>query len=79
MQLSPYGIRVNSVAPNKAGSPVGRDTFDPSRPVINLKNNIPPTPLDVAKAVLFLVTSDSEYIVGQTIFVDGGVTIMEIT
>lgn len=79
VQLGRYGIRVNSVAPNKAGSPLGRDTFDSTRPVINLKDNKPPTPLDVANAVLFLVSNDSDYVVGQTIFVDGGLMVMELT
>ena len=79
VQLSPYGIRVNSIAPNKAGSPVGKVEFDESRPVINLKRNKPPRPIDIAKAALFLVTDESEFIVGHTLFVDGGVMVMEIT
>ena len=29
-------IRVNAVVPNKIGSPVGKDEFDPTRPVLNL-------------------------------------------
>ena len=32
IQLAPHNIRVNSVVPNKIGSPVGKDQFDPTRP-----------------------------------------------
>ncbi|MDK1483092.1 SDR family oxidoreductase, partial [Sinorhizobium sp. 6-117] len=33
IQLAKHKIRVNCVVPNKIGSPVGKDTFDPTRPV----------------------------------------------
>ena len=36
VQLAPHKIRVNGVVPNKIGSPVGKDEFDPTRPVVNL-------------------------------------------
>ena len=73
VQLAPHGIRVNGVVPNKIGSPVGKDEFDPSRPVVNLRgrNGLP---MDMARAVLFLVSDDSDFIVGDMLFVDGGVS-----
>jgi NAD(P)-dependent dehydrogenase (short-subunit alcohol dehydrogenase family) len=73
IQMAPYGIRVNGVVPNKIGSPVGKDEFNPNRPVVNLKNRSG-IPLDMAKAVLFLVSDDSDFVVGDMLFVDGGVT-----
>jgi NAD(P)-dependent dehydrogenase (short-subunit alcohol dehydrogenase family) len=66
------------VAPNKIGSPVGKDEFDPTRPVVNLRNRTG-LPIDLAKAVLFLVSDDSDFIVGDILFVDGGVMAMEVT
>jgi NAD(P)-dependent dehydrogenase (short-subunit alcohol dehydrogenase family) len=72
VQLAPYNIRVNSVSPNKAGSPVGKDAPDPDRVVANLLKR-PVEPIHVAKAVLFLVSDDSAFILGENIFVDGGV------
>jgi len=73
VQLAPHNIRVNGVVPNKIGSPVGKDEFDPTRPVVNLRgrNGVP---LDMARAVLFLVSDDSDFIVGDMLFVDGGVS-----
>ncbi len=58
IQLAPHKIRVNAVVPNKIGSPVGKDEFDPTRPVVNLAGR-PGLPIDLAKAVLFLVSNDS--------------------
>jgi NAD(P)-dependent dehydrogenase (short-subunit alcohol dehydrogenase family) len=73
VQLAPHNIRVNGVVPNKIGSPVGKDEFDPTRPVVNLRgrNGLP---IDMARAVLFLVSDDSDFIVGDMLFVDGGVS-----
>lgn len=71
IQLAPYNIRVNSVVPNKIGSPVGKADFDPTRPVVNLRNR-PGLPIDLARAVLFLVSDDSDFIAGTDLFVDGG-------
>ncbi len=34
VQLAPHNIRVNGVVPNKIGSPVGKDEFDPTRPAM---------------------------------------------
>jgi len=77
VQLAPHGIRVNGVVPNKIGSPVGKDTFDPTRPVVNLRGR-PGVPLDMARAVLFLVSDDSDFIAGTMLYVDGGVSAMMV-
>jgi len=71
IQLAPHNIRVNSVVPNKIGSPVGKEHFDPTRPVKNLRDR-PGVPDDLAKAILFLVSDDSDFIAGTDLFVDGG-------
>lgn len=71
-QLAPHGIRVNSVTPNKAGSPVGRDDEPPGR----LRKNMLGRgcrPEDIASAVLFMVSPDSDFITSTDLVVDGGV------
>jgi NAD(P)-dependent dehydrogenase (short-subunit alcohol dehydrogenase family) len=77
VQLAPHGIRVNGVVPNKIGSPVGKDEFDPTRPVVNLCGR-PGVPLDMARAVLFLVSDDAGFIAGTMLYVDGGVSAMMV-
>lgn len=71
IQLAPHQIRVNSISPNMIGSPVGKDAFDPNRKVVNLKGR-PGEPSDVARVALFLVSDDSEFVVGHDLLVDGG-------
>jgi NAD(P)-dependent dehydrogenase (short-subunit alcohol dehydrogenase family) len=77
-QLAPHKIRVNAIVPNKIGSPVGRDEFDPSRPVPNMAKR-PGQPEEAAKAVLFLVSDDSSFVWGANLFVDGGVSAMDLS
>jgi NAD(P)-dependent dehydrogenase (short-subunit alcohol dehydrogenase family) len=73
VQLSPYKIRVNCVVPNRSGSPVGYDDdVTGSRTFQNLAGRLG-TAEDQAKAALFLVSDDSDFIYGHLLVVDGGV------
>jgi NAD(P)-dependent dehydrogenase (short-subunit alcohol dehydrogenase family) len=76
MQLRDYNIRVNCLAPNKIGSPVGKEEFDPTRPIVNMLKRSG-RPEELAKVALFMVSDDSSFIVGEDIFVDGGNMAME--
>jgi NAD(P)-dependent dehydrogenase (short-subunit alcohol dehydrogenase family) len=76
VQLAPYNIRVNAIVPNKIGSPVGRDEFDPSRPVANMLRRAG-RPEEAAKAILFLASDDSSFVIGENMFVDGGTMAMD--
>lgn len=78
VQLAPHKIRVNSISPNKIGSPVGKEEFDPTRPVVNLAGRSG-VPDDMAKAILFLVSDDSDFVWGENLFLDGGTMAMEVT
>jgi NAD(P)-dependent dehydrogenase (short-subunit alcohol dehydrogenase family) len=77
-QLAPHRIRVNAIVPNKIGSPVGKDEFDPTRPVPNMAKR-PGEPKEAANAVLFLVSDDSSFVYGANLFVDGGVSAMDLS
>jgi len=73
VQLSPYKIRVNCVVPNRSGSPVGYDDdVTGSRTFDNLAGRLG-TAEDQAKAALFLVSDDSNFVYGHALLVDGGV------
>lgn len=73
VQLAPYQIRVNCVVPNRSGSPVGYDDdVAGSRAFDNLAGRLG-TAEDQAKAALFLVSDDSDFVYGHALLVDGGV------
>jgi 3-oxoacyl-[acyl-carrier protein] reductase len=73
------GIRVNGVAPGLVETKLTRImTDDPKRREAQLKV-IPRgrigTPDDIAGAVLYLASPLADYVIGQTIVVDGGNTL----
>ncbi len=77
IELAPAGIRVNAVAP---GAVVVENYYKaiPGFDAGALGRNIPAgfagEPIDIAKAVAFLLSEEARYIVGQTLVVDGGTT-----
>jgi 3-oxoacyl-[acyl-carrier protein] reductase len=71
VQLAPEGIRVNSISPNRIGSPVGEDEVPQQRVVKNLAGRRG-IPLDIAKAALFLASDESDFIYAVDLPVDGG-------
>jgi NAD(P)-dependent dehydrogenase (short-subunit alcohol dehydrogenase family) len=78
-ELSPRGIRVNVVTPGFTRTPLWERTRTPEQ-IAAVEARLPRiVPLqrwgeaeDVARAVLFLASSDSSYIQGQEIVIDGG-------
>jgi len=78
VQLAPHKIRVNAIVPNKIGSPVGKDEFNPARPVSNMAKRAG-LPAEAAKAVLFLASEESSFVYGANLFVDGGVSAMDLS
>jgi NAD(P)-dependent dehydrogenase (short-subunit alcohol dehydrogenase family) len=71
VQLAPHGIRVNSVTPNRIGSPVGQDAVPENRYVKNLVGRRG-VPADIAAAVLFFCLEESDFITAADLLVDGG-------
>lgn len=74
LQLGPHKIRVNSVSPNKVGSPVGMDEEPPGRPRKNVVGR-GAVPEDIANSVLFLLSEQASFITGIDLLVDGGATV----
>ena len=71
VQLASEGIRVNSISPNRIGSPVGQETVPENRVVKNLAGRRG-VPMDIAKAVVFLASDESDFIYAVDLPVDGG-------
>jgi NAD(P)-dependent dehydrogenase (short-subunit alcohol dehydrogenase family) len=71
VQLAPEGIRVNSISPNRIGSPVGQDEVPEDRLVKNLAGRRG-VPMDIAKAAVFLASNESDFIYAIDLPVDGG-------
>ncbi|MFC1919756.1 SDR family NAD(P)-dependent oxidoreductase [Chloroflexota bacterium] len=75
-ELARYGIRVNCVAPGAtrtaslAGQP--QELLDKLSKAIPLRRLAEPE--DIASMVLFLASEEADYITGQNLSVDGGVT-----
>jgi NAD(P)-dependent dehydrogenase (short-subunit alcohol dehydrogenase family) len=75
IELGRYGIRVNCVAPGatevertkaEAGDYAG--TWAPLTPLLRIG-----LPIDIANAVLFFASEQSNFVTGQTLYVDGGI------
>lgn len=76
LELAPFGIRVNSVAPGYTATPIN-EKIRRTPMAKQIGDTIPfgwGKPADVTAAVLFLSASESDYITGQTLAVDGGFT-----
>ena len=71
VQLASEGIRVNSISPNRIGSPVGQEAVPENRVVRNLAGRRG-VPMDIAKAAVFLASDESDFIYAVDLPVDGG-------
>ena len=71
-------IRINSFAPGATLTPINPWKDDPQRKA-DIESHIPMgrsgTPEEMAAVCAFLASDDAAYITGQTLFVDGGLTL----
>jgi glucose 1-dehydrogenase len=78
-ELAPHRIRVNSVAPGAIQTAINRDAWDDATAREALLRLIPygriGVPDDIARAAVWLVSDDADYVHGHTLFVDGGMTL----
>lgn len=75
LELAPYGVRVNAIAPGAVDTPLFRRHRTEAQ-VSQIIAGIPlgriAQPEDIADAVSFLVSSESRHMTGQTLYVNGG-------
>jgi glucose 1-dehydrogenase len=78
-ELAPAGIRVVNVAPGAILTPINQELIDDERKRKAVEEEIPlgrtGRPEEVAAAIAWVAGPDAEYVVGSTLFVDGGMTL----
>lgn len=78
-ELAPKKIRVNAIAPGAIKTPINRSAWDTPEARDDLLKLIPydrvGDPEDIAHAAVGLASDLMDYVVGTTLFVDGGMTL----
>lgn len=78
-EVAPQRIRVNSIAPSAIRTPISAAAWSKPEAYERLMTLVPykriGEPEDIARAVVWLASDDSDYVVGTTLFVDGGLTL----
>ncbi|QDH17682.1 SDR family NAD(P)-dependent oxidoreductase [Swingsia samuiensis] len=79
LEYASRGIRVNAVAPGAIVTPINMSWINDPEQYKNVASHIPMKrpgeSREIADTVAFLTAKDSTYITGQTLFVDGGLTL----
>jgi NAD(P)-dependent dehydrogenase (short-subunit alcohol dehydrogenase family) len=75
LELGEHGITVNSVAPGEIATPMtGQEDQDPEERPIPLGR--PGDAREVAAFIAFLASPEARYATGESIVVDGGLTLV---
>jgi len=78
-ELAPRGIRVVQVAPGAILTPINRQLIEDPAKRREQEEQIPwgrlGEPEEIAAAISWLASAEAEYVVGTTLFVDGGMTL----
>jgi glucose 1-dehydrogenase len=78
-EVAPQRIRVNGVAPGAIRTPINTAAWNTPEAYGKLMTLVPykriGEPEDIARAVVWLASDQSDYVVGASLFVDGGMTL----
>ena len=76
VELAPFGINVNGVAPGTIGTELATAVLDTpeklARSIAKIPKGVLGRPTDVAAAFAYLSSSDADYVHGHVLVVDGG-------
>jgi len=79
LEYAQAGIRVNAIAPGATETPINENWVDDPQKEAEINRHIPlgrpGTPEEMAAATAFLVSDEATYITGQTLYIDGGLTL----
>lgn len=80
LEVADKGIRINAIAPGAIATMMNIDVLEDKEKMREEENKIPMhrmgEPSEIGKVALFLASEDASYILGTTIFVDGGLTLV---
>ncbi|MGH3328294.1 MAG: glucose 1-dehydrogenase [Streptomycetales bacterium] len=79
LEYAAFGIRVNGIGPGATITPINRSWVDDPDKKAQVEAHIPMaragTAVEMAGVTCFLASDDAAYITGQTLYVDGGLTL----
>jgi len=79
LEYAHTGIRVNGIAPGATVTPINQAWTEDTQKQAEVEKHIPMqragTPEEMAAAVAFLASDEAAYITGQTLYIDGGLTL----
>jgi glucose 1-dehydrogenase len=80
LELADKGIRVNGIAPGAIATDMNKELLENLQKKEKKEQQIPVhrigKPEEIAKVALFLASDDASYVVGTTIYADGGLTLV---
>jgi glucose 1-dehydrogenase len=78
-EVAPHHIRVNGIAPGAIRTPINTVAWQTPEAYAQLMTLVPygriGEPQDIARAAVWLASDQSDYVVGTTLFIDGGMTL----
>ena len=78
-EVAPHRIRVNAIAPGAVRTPINTVAWQTKEAYEKLMTLVPygriGEPEDIARAAVWLASDYSDYVVGATLFIDGGMTL----
>jgi glucose 1-dehydrogenase len=78
-EVAPFRIRVNSIAPGAIQTPINTAAWDTPEAYHELLKLIPykriGEPVEIGRTAAWLASDYADYITGQSLFVDGGMTL----
>jgi len=78
-EFAPHRVRINSIAPGAIRTPINTAAWSTPEAYQSLMTLVPykriGEPADIARTAVWLASDESDYLVGATIFVDGGMTL----
>jgi glucose 1-dehydrogenase len=78
-EVAPWRIRVNSISPGAVRTPINEEAWRTREAYNSLMTLVPykriGEPADIGRAAVWLVSDASDYVTGETLYIDGGMTL----